>query len=585
MSSFTQHSRNEKRTALKLINKYADSYNNIIQENKSLKTEINDLRSNLRLNKEIIEGFFTQMKHKDKATFCISKYKEENQKLYLQNEQLNKDINALHSKIAFTEQTYSELLNREKEECENVKMQLFLLEQASKKKDNIILHQKKKIDNQKEDDFNFFEKEIYIIDPTKAVVQINDELMLYRQIYENLCIHIQHNKDSLARYEQVITDLQNDNLKLRNQFKMHLMYANKERETLMTVINKERSHSEHRIITNSNYKKESSSSNGNGKQNLTDTPFRRGSNSTNMLVSNKKGKNLIKKLELFDDKSRKFECEEFVEIIKAVGISNTDFDRMSKLKNYSKLTDAIEMMYKLLKDKNMTINLLEKENENLTAKNFQLNKTNMSLFQENLELKTNQGIINKHKVKEHQHLFSNNKSNPSQHDDSSLINNTSKITINQNIENTINTYKKHLRYQINQNIQFNIEQNSCTNEKDSILNSSLENSAHDSIVYTKNIRDEPEMFDESNGNQSVSPKKNNNRTFKKIAAMTLDSVTSSEFREGCQDIESFMSTMKGNVSGIIDSKNNNNNNNNKDNNINEDDIVEINVCNIQSSNI
>jgi hypothetical protein len=44
--------------------------------------------------------------------------------------------------------------------------------------------------------------------------------------------------------------------------------------------------------------------------------------------------------------------------------------------------------------------------------------------------------------------------------------------------------------------------------------------------------------------------------------------------------------MKGNVSGIIDSKNNNNNNNNnKDNNINEDDIVEINVCNIQSSNI
>ena len=141
MSSFTQHSRNEKRTALKLINKYADSYNNIIQENKSLKTEINDLRSNLRLNKEIIEGFFTQMKHKDKATFCISKYKEENQKLYLQNEQLNKDINALHSKIAFTEQTYSELLNREKEECENVKMQLFLLEQASKKKDNIILHQ------------------------------------------------------------------------------------------------------------------------------------------------------------------------------------------------------------------------------------------------------------------------------------------------------------------------------------------------------------------------------------------------------------------------------------------------------------
>ena len=126
--SFTTTTKSDKKTALKLINKYADSYNIIIQENKALKTEIKDLRTNIKINKEIIEGFFSQSKQKEKNALFITKYKEEADKLYYQNEQLNKEIEALHNQINYKDQTFSELINREKEQNESLKTQIFILE-------------------------------------------------------------------------------------------------------------------------------------------------------------------------------------------------------------------------------------------------------------------------------------------------------------------------------------------------------------------------------------------------------------------------------------------------------------------------
>ena len=50
----SQRLQREKKTAIKILNKYADSYNNLVEENKSLQAEIKDLRANVKLNKEIL---------------------------------------------------------------------------------------------------------------------------------------------------------------------------------------------------------------------------------------------------------------------------------------------------------------------------------------------------------------------------------------------------------------------------------------------------------------------------------------------------------------------------------------------------
>ena len=82
MSFLSTNCKSEKTTALKLINKYADSYNTIIQENKFLKSEIRNLNSNLKINKQIIEGFFANNSPKEKTNNFINNYRIENAKLY-----------------------------------------------------------------------------------------------------------------------------------------------------------------------------------------------------------------------------------------------------------------------------------------------------------------------------------------------------------------------------------------------------------------------------------------------------------------------------------------------------------------------
>jgi hypothetical protein len=83
------------------------------------------------------------------------------------------------------------------------------MENAIIKKDNTIQGLKKKMDKCSENDDNKYltypEKEIFIIEPNIAVTQIHDELLLYKQIYENLMVHIRENKTAMIKYENIIT--------------------------------------------------------------------------------------------------------------------------------------------------------------------------------------------------------------------------------------------------------------------------------------------------------------------------------------------------------------------------------------------
>lgn len=57
------------------------------------------MKSNLKINKEIIEGFFNYTNNKDKNTFYLSKLKEENQKISEQLEKNNKEKEDMRNKV------------------------------------------------------------------------------------------------------------------------------------------------------------------------------------------------------------------------------------------------------------------------------------------------------------------------------------------------------------------------------------------------------------------------------------------------------------------------------------------------------
>jgi len=79
-----------KKTALKLLNKYADNFYSLKEENIQLKLQIQDLNSNLKINKSIIDNFFSKLNPKEKESSIISKIQQENYNLYTQNESIRK---------------------------------------------------------------------------------------------------------------------------------------------------------------------------------------------------------------------------------------------------------------------------------------------------------------------------------------------------------------------------------------------------------------------------------------------------------------------------------------------------------------
>ncbi len=593
MSFLTTNSKNEKKTALKLINKYADSYNSIILENKALKIENNDLRSNLKINKEIIDGFFSNKTFKEKVESFINSYKQENKNLYIQNSMLSKQLETINSKISYNKQIFSETMVQIKEDNEKLKTKNFLNEQIILKKNSIIEHQQKKINDLKEG-YTFIDREIIICDPSKIVLEINEELQIYKNLYDNFTNLLKESKESLIKYEQIINDLQIENQNLRTQYKIHVFNSNRERDNLITTIKRERSFSNIKIKENGgtlNLLRNNKNKNNENDKNYnkiylnTQTQTQKHEkNSLSLNMPKNKNNNVNEKLNTVDEKKllnslnddRKFENEEFIEIIKNAGLNQIEFEKYSKNQKYQKLTEAIEMFFKLLKDKNFTISILEKENDNLTNKNFKLNKENMRLIKENLELKSE---IHKKRPKNLNNFkflknnFNNNNNNNLEKDDnSSLFNNTSQITINSKIQNQISNYQKLLQTQKKEILEIspNLKTEEANNDTDII-------EEHDSIVYMKNIYEDEnmEINNESNGttkhikNNNNNNNENNNNSIieedsilsnkkdskieiKKIdpLLMTLGSVTSSEFKD--KNFDSFLSTIKkDNLNGYI----------------------------------
>ena len=70
---------------------------------------------------------------------------------------------------------------------------------------------------------------------------------------------------------------------------------------------------------------------------------------------------------------------EWSETLKQCGMTQEEFLRFCGMKVTSKLTNAIEYLYKILIDKNIQIKLLMKENDTLNEENIRLNKINIHM--------------------------------------------------------------------------------------------------------------------------------------------------------------------------------------------------------------
>ena len=630
-----------KKTALKLLNKYADNFYSLKEENAQLKLQIEDLNSNLKINKSIIDNFFSKLNPKEKESTIISKIQQENFNLYNQNENLRKKNSELTNKIYMSQQTYLESTIRLREENEHLKTKIFMYEQLLQKKENLLKRNKKGI-------ILYNNKEIYVTNPSKLIIEINNELINTKEKNKKLEDIIKDSKIVIDKYEDQLMELQNENQVLRQEYKMHIFSTNRERETLMSEIQKERIQLRSVTEDNAKYRKNKHHNKNNGndaydisskikenkhhsnktglKNNLKQINDNFGkskdkeknnekeknkfSNIKDIITTHgkylitdpnrlKKNNEMRKKnfvygkneMEIYNDnyflneiEDKQYEHEEFIEIIKSVGLTLEKYEQLTKVKYFSEITEIIEMLLNLIKEKENVINILQRENDNLNANNFKLNKDNMFLFSQNINLKKELSVLNDN--------ISNIQNNKNE---LMPLNTLNKINLEPKIKNSMHNYKEYINQKQKKlptdkilNIQRVIIESSldkeCSTlkqkfekEKDKIINdktkenkdkfipnglsiinekeNDIQNNLfvkpilqanEDKIIENKNENVNIDIENEKNqknkkiiGNNMINFKNNNNKYMG-----TIISVTSSEFREGCKGLESFMSTIK-----------------------------------------
>ena len=228
--------RYDRKVALKLINKYADECNRVEEEKKSLQLEVNDLRANIIVNKEIIDKLFNNnLSIDEKSKELILSFKKEINILNNRIKQINKENSNLRIKVASYEKIINSDIEEYRESTNDLNDKIFILENENQKKENIIISLNKQISKMKEkevieieneEDFNGEENEeesennnyrnnlipneIYIIDPTASVNLIQDDLMLYKKAYENALNKIRENTLIIDKYEVKIDELKSE---------------------------------------------------------------------------------------------------------------------------------------------------------------------------------------------------------------------------------------------------------------------------------------------------------------------------------------------------------------------------------------
>ena len=496
----------QNKMAVKLMNEYAQNYKYLEKQYKQLKQELSDTKTNLQISKEIIDVFMTKCSDPKLKLSEIIKllnkkinwYQEINTKLIEDNTTLNNLVNKHNlnsSKIA--------------NELDFLKTKYFILEQSIKKKDNIIKNLKKCTEIK--ENYN-----LLVINPTPAIIKLNTELEYYKELSYKLYRSAKKYKEKYEFYEKQVNFLQTEKEKLRVKNREQKMQANKDKDNIFLYLRKTLTNIalNDKSMNKSFNMLKSDNANNIGSLNILGNLNKSALNKTKendveSLIDNKLLDTLLKTENSFyeNKKNNKLDInnDEFVEILKQSGLTQEDFIEMSKNPVNSKLTDVIEFMYKLIREKTQTINLLECENENLNQENFELNKKNMELTK-NKEL------------------------------DDSLITTNSKITIKNVNINTLSNYQKIL-YNNTSNVQEEINkifrnktpenENNKDKEKQNKNFQNIKNNLQD-IKNNININ----LIKNNKKNNEENNKKNNNKEYisnqKILGQLSFTSVNSSE---------------------------------------------------------
>ena len=134
------------------------------EENKILKNDLIDCKTNLRINKEIIEGLFSNLNGNDKSLLLIKKVREESEITSKKFELVKQENEEQKGKINYYENILNESIFKQLDNIDILKNKIFILENAIVKKDNIILNLNTRLNRimQQEEFSDNYIRELYV---------------------------------------------------------------------------------------------------------------------------------------------------------------------------------------------------------------------------------------------------------------------------------------------------------------------------------------------------------------------------------------------------------------------------------------
>ena len=176
--------KSNKISSQKLISEYAEKLILYMKENKSLKTQIKDLKISLSINKEMlnnqIKTLSTEPDSKNHLSEIIINLQKENNQITERNNQLYNDNLSLEKKIYSLKQEMNEKIKNYDEQIKEANNKIFILSNQLIEKDNIIKQYKNELLNIYKEEFN--NENFICTSPSKFNLELNNELCEARQI-------------------------------------------------------------------------------------------------------------------------------------------------------------------------------------------------------------------------------------------------------------------------------------------------------------------------------------------------------------------------------------------------------------------
>ena len=63
------------------------------------------------------------------------------------------------------------------------------------------------------------QKEIFILEPSKAIIEINSELQLYKSFFNQIKENVEKKENTIRKYNKIISNLKEENKNLKYQCK------------------------------------------------------------------------------------------------------------------------------------------------------------------------------------------------------------------------------------------------------------------------------------------------------------------------------------------------------------------------------